>query len=67
MARWLTESSGPEEGQIARAKDLALDLLEVVRAEWQKAKNVLDQQMGVNQYAAYYAVSISPILTAILG
>lgn len=47
--------TGPEEGQIARAKDLALDLLEVVRSEWQKAKAVLDQQMGVNPYAAYYA------------
>lgn len=52
---------GPEDGQIARAKDLALDLLEVVRSEWQKAKNMLDQQMGmVNPqaaYAAYYGYS----------
>lgn len=45
--------TGPEDGQIARAKDLALDLLEVVRSEWAKAKAVLDQQMGY-PYAAYY-------------
>lgn len=35
-----------------------MDLLEVVRSEWQKAKNMLDQQMGVmnpQAYAAYYA------------
>ncbi|KAG8826425.1 hypothetical protein FRC17_008259 [Serendipita sp. 399] len=47
--------TGPEDGQIARAKDLALDLLEVVRVEWAKAKAMLDQQAGYNAYAAYYA------------
>ncbi|KAG8757945.1 hypothetical protein FRC14_001128 [Serendipita sp. 396] len=47
--------TGPEDGQISRAKDLALDLLEVVRVEWAKAKAALEQQAGYNAYAAYYA------------
>ncbi|PVF95247.1 eukaryotic type KH-domain (KH-domain type I) [Serendipita vermifera] len=51
--------TGPDENQIARAKDLALDLLEVVRSEWAKAKSALEHQMGAMNpqaaYAAYYA------------
>ena len=59
--------SGPEEGQVARAKALTEDLLEVVRSEHAKAKTALQQQqMELHQaqaaYAAYsasYAVRIS--------
>ena len=56
--------SGPDELQLARAKNLTEDLLEVVRAEHAKAKALLQQQQmelhqAQMQYAAYstYAVS----------
>ena len=57
---------GPDEGQVARAKALTEDLLEVVRAEHAKARTALQQQqMELHQaqaaYAAYsanYSVSI---------
>jgi len=49
--------TGPDEGQIKKAKDLAHDLLEVVRQEWAKANASLNHQsMGMQgQYAAYAA------------
>ena len=66
--------SGPDEGQVARAKALTEYLLEVVRAEHAKARTALQQQqMELHQaqaaYAAYsanYSVSIpynSPLNT----
>ena len=48
--------SGPDEGQVARAKVLTEDLLEVVRSEHAKAKAVLQQQqMELHQAQAAYA------------
>ncbi|KAF8324346.1 uncharacterized protein EI90DRAFT_2359736 [Cantharellus anzutake] len=52
--------TGPDEGQVDRAKVLTEDLLEVVRAEWAKAKAIMDQQQmelqqAQAQYAAYNA------------
>lgn len=56
---------GPDELQLARAKNLTEDLLEVVRSEHAKAKAALQQQQlelhqAQMQYASYaaYAVSI---------
>lgn len=43
--------SGPEQIMVDRAKDLAEDLLVVVREEWGKAKAVMDQ--ANNPYAQY--------------
>lgn len=56
-------SSGPDEGQVARAKVLTEDLLEVVRAEHGKAQAALvQQQMELHQaqmqYAQYGAISV---------
>jgi hypothetical protein len=56
----LIVSSGPDENQVARAKALTEDLLEVVRSEHAKAKAILQQQqMELHQaqqaYAAYSA------------
>ena len=56
---------GPEEGQVARAKVLTEDLLDVVRVEHEKARQLMmQQQMELQQaqaayaaYAASYAVS----------
>lgn len=47
-----------------RAKVLTEDLLEVVRAEWAKAKAIMDQQQmelqqAQAQYAAYNAYNVS--------
>ena len=60
---------GPDEGQVARAKVLTEDLLEVVRAEHAKVKAIVDQQQmelhqAQVQYAAYsaYAVCINSLL-----
>ena len=52
--------SGPDEQQVARAKALTEDLLEVVRAEHAKVKAVVQQQQmelhqAQLQYAAYSA------------
>ncbi|PAV20458.1 eukaryotic type KH-domain type I [Pyrrhoderma noxium] len=48
--------SGPDEGQVARAKALTEDLLEVVRAEHAKARTALQQQqMELHQAQAAYA------------
>jgi len=59
--------AGPDEGQVARAKDLAEDLINTVRDEWQKAKAVMDQSQGgyggYNNYqapAAYGATAAYP-------
>ncbi|KAH7910052.1 hypothetical protein BJ138DRAFT_1173370 [Hygrophoropsis aurantiaca] len=54
--------TGPDEGQVARAKVLTEDLLEVVRAEHGKAQGVaMQQQMELHQaqmqYAQYSAMS----------
>jgi hypothetical protein len=54
--------TGPEEGQVARAKVLTDDLLEVVRMEHAKVKVVVQQQQmelhhAQAQYAAYSALS----------
>ena len=56
--------SGPEEGQVARAKVLTDDLLIVVRQEHAKvAVQVQQQQMELHQaqaqYAAYSAMGVS--------
>lgn len=60
---------GPDEGQVARAKVLTEDLLEVVRAEHAKVKVLLaQQQMELHQaqvqYAAYsaYAVCMNSLI-----
>ena len=58
--------SGPEEGQVARAKVLTEDLLLVVRQEHAKvAVLVQQQQMELHQaqaqYAAYSAMGVSNI------
>lgn len=56
--------SGPDEGQVQRAKVLTEDLLEVVRQEHAKVKTIVQQQQmelhqAQMQYAAYsYAVCI---------
>lgn len=55
--------SGPDDGQVARAKVLTEDLLEVVRAEHAKVKAmVYQQQMELHQaqaqYAAYSAYAV---------
>jgi hypothetical protein len=48
--------SGPEEGQVARAKSLTDDLLEVVRGEYAKVKQMLhQQQMELHQAQMQYA------------
>jgi hypothetical protein len=57
--------SGPDEGQVARAKVLTEDLLEVVRAEHGKAQTALSQQQmelhhAQIQYAQYSAMSVRP-------
>ena len=48
--------SGPDQGQLDRARVLAEDLLLVVREEWAKSKAVLDQSGfggGYTQYNMY--------------
>jgi hypothetical protein len=63
--------SGPEDGQVARAKALTDDLLEVVRGEYAKVKAMLHQQQmelhqAQMQYASYgmIAVCASSLLDA---
>jgi hypothetical protein len=56
-------ASGPDEGQVARAKVLTDDLLEVVREEHGKVKVVVQQQQmelhqAQMQYAAYTAMAV---------
>ncbi len=52
----MTAPSGPEEGQVARAKALTDDLLEVVRGEYAKVKAMLhQQQMELHQAQMQYA------------
>lgn len=56
-------SSGPDESQIARAKELTEDLLIVVRQEHQKARTaMMEQQLQLQQaqaqYAAYSAYNV---------
>lgn len=36
--------SGPDDNQIAEAKTLAIDLLDAVKTEWEKSRQVLEQQ-----------------------
>lgn len=62
-------SSGPDELQLARAKNLTEDLLEVVRSEHAKSRSLLQQQQlelhqAQMQYAAYstYGVSQSHVI-----
>jgi len=55
--------SGPDEGQVARAKELTEDLLLVVRQEHAKARQaMMEQQMQLQQaqaqYAAYSAYNV---------
>ncbi|KAI0776484.1 eukaryotic type KH-domain type I [Irpex lacteus] len=55
--------TGPDEGQVARAKVLTEDLLEVVRAEHAKVKAIVEQQQmelhqAQIQYAAYSAYGV---------
>lgn len=45
--------SGPEQIMVDKAKDLADDLLIVVREEWGKAKGVMEQYSGGNPYSQY--------------
>ncbi|KEI42610.1 uncharacterized protein L969DRAFT_57317 [Mixia osmundae IAM 14324] len=69
--------AGPDERQVARAKELAEDLLTVVKEEWNKSKAVLDQYMHQQQaqynnpvyqypgqYAAYAQQGYQPPLPA---
>lgn len=67
MSIGLTESRGPDEAQVARARVLTEDLLEVVRIEHGKAAQAQQQQqMELRQaqvaYAAYtgYGVIQAP-------
>lgn len=49
--------SGPDEGQVARAKVLTEDLLEVVRLEHGKAMTVVhQQQMELHQAQQQYGM-----------
>jgi hypothetical protein len=53
----------PEEGQVARAKVLTEDLLQVVRSEHAKMQTILHQQQmelhhAQAQYAAYSAMAV---------
>ena len=65
------DTSGPDEQQVARAKALTEDLLEVVRAEHGKVKAVVhQQQMELHQaqlqyaaYSAYVCITLLIILT----
>jgi len=51
--------TGPDEGQVARAKVLTEDLLEVVQAEHAKVKVLLQQQqMELHQAQVHYSYSI---------
>jgi hypothetical protein len=55
--------SGPDEGQVARAKELTEDLLLVVRQEHAKSRQaMMEQQMQLQQaqaqYAAYSAYNV---------
>ncbi|KAH9939843.1 eukaryotic type KH-domain type I [Amylocystis lapponica] len=55
--------TGPDEGQVARAKVLTEDLLEVVRGEHAKVKAIVQQQQmelhqAQIQYAAYSAYAV---------
>ena len=66
---WLLASSyisGPEEGQVARAKVLTEDLLLVVRSEHAKMQALLNQQqMELHQaqtYAAYSNMAVGSLL-----
>src|SRR6266404_2785201 len=57
--------SGPEEGQVARAKVLTDDLLEVVRGEYAKVKAIMHQQQmelhqAQMQYASYGIMPVRP-------
>jgi hypothetical protein len=59
----MISSSGPEEGQVARAKVLTDDLLVVVRQEHAKVQAQLQQQQmelhqAQAQYAAYSAMGV---------
>ncbi|KAI0064912.1 eukaryotic type KH-domain type I [Artomyces pyxidatus] len=63
--------TGPEEGQVARAKVLTEDLLEVVRSEHAKVRAVVQQQQmelhqAQIQYAAYSAMAVCILLIHIL-
>jgi hypothetical protein len=60
---YLLLKRGPDDAQVARAKVLTEDLLEVVRSEHAKAKAVvMQQQMELHQaqaqYAAYSAYNV---------
>ena len=60
--------SGPEEGQVARAKALTDDLLEVVRGEYEKVKGMLHQQQmelhqAQMQYASYGMMAVRILYT----
>jgi hypothetical protein len=63
----LTAPSGPEDGQVARAKALTDDLLEVVRGEYAKVKAMLHQQQmelhqAQMQYASYGMMGVRILL-----
>ena len=45
--------SGPDESQVVRAKEMAEDLLSVVKEKWTEAKTVLDQSGGQQGYGTY--------------
>jgi hypothetical protein len=56
--------SGPDPKEVERAKNLAEDLIAVVREEWQKAKAVIDQysaSLNVPQYYAGYQGYSQPV------
>ncbi|KAH7104980.1 eukaryotic type KH-domain (KH-domain type I) [Auriculariales sp. MPI-PUGE-AT-0066] len=52
--------TGPDDGQVARAKVLTEDLLEVVRGEHAKSRMVLEQSQHAQMYAAYGAYGYQP-------
>lgn len=61
----LPSTSGPDEGQVARAKVLTDDLLEVVRSEHAKMQLIVQQQQmelhqAQMQYAAYAGYAPPP-------
>lgn len=66
-----TLSSGPDENQVARAKVLTEDLLEVVRSEHAKAQAaMMQQQMELHaaqlQFSQYPMVRLSYLLLPII-
>ena len=53
LANTIGLHSGPDESQVVRAKEMAEDLLSVVKEKWAEAKAVMDQSGGQQGYGTY--------------